>query len=219
MVRPMTGQQGSQRGSGTPRPPLVIISGLGAPRAGAIAYGRYFQKRDHRVFTVPQRLLGYGDIRIAAGMVGGEIDRVRAITGATKVNLVGMSLGGLIGLYYLKVAGGAPHVERFISVGGPLSGSSLARVAQLVPIDFVHSIAQTAPDSALMREVAAAPVPAGVRMISLGTRGDFLTPGPSRAAEGFEPVETPYGVCPVGHWMLFLDPRNQRAVAELLEGP
>jgi hypothetical protein len=135
------------------------------------------------------------------------------------VALVGMSLGGLIGLYYLKCAGGASSVARFVSVGGPLNGSTLAHAAALVPSQIVHALAQTIPDSALMREIAAAPPPDGVRMYSVGTRGDFITPRSSWDAAGLEPVETPHGFFPFGHWLLFLHPGNHRAVAELLGRP
>ena len=197
--------------------PVVIINGLGAPRALAVAYGSIFRARGMKVFVAPQIWLGYGDIREAARLVAEEVARVKSETGADKVRLVGMSLGGLIGLYYLKCAGGAPDVERFISVGGPLNGSTVARLAAWIPSEFINSLTQTSPESALMKAVQAAPVPAGVRLFSVGTRGDLLTPRSSWDADGCEPVQTRYGLFPVGHWMLFLHPGNHRVVAELLD--
>ncbi len=196
--------------------PLVIVSGLGAPHVAARLYGRAFEAHGFRTFAAPQRLLGYGDMRVAAQLVAEEVERARMATGARRVTLVGMSLGGLIGLYYIKCMGGAAHVDRFVSVGGPLNGSTLARLIQIIPSRTVHAIAQTTPDCAFMRELRAAPAPDGVRMFSVGTRGDVLTPRSSWDTEGLEPVETPYGVCPIGHWMLFLHPGNHRVVAECL---
>jgi triacylglycerol esterase/lipase EstA (alpha/beta hydrolase family) len=199
--------------------PVVIISGLGAPRIAAVAYGQVLERRGFRTYAAPQRLLGYGDVRVAAGLVAEEVARVLRETGSSKVHLVGMSLGGLIGLYYVKCLGGAQHVDRFVSVGGPLNGSSLARVLEDLGLEATHALTQTTPDNDLMREIRAAAPPSGVRMISVGTRGDVMTPRASWDAEGFEPVESPYGVFPVGHWMLFLDPRNHQVVADCLQKP
>ncbi len=196
--------------------PVVIVSGLGAPHVAARVYGLALEKYGFQTFAAPQRLLGYGDVRVAAKLVDEEIHRVRAATGAAKVNLVGMSLGGLIGLYYLKCMGGAAYVDRFVSVGGPLNGSSLARIIELVPSKTAHAIAQTTPDNDLMRELRAAPIPEGVRMFSVGTHGDVMTPRVSWDCEGLEPIETPYGVCPIGHWLLFTHPGNHRVVADCL---
>lgn len=201
------------------RAPVVIVSGLGAPRIAAVAYGLAFKARGFDTYAAPQRLLGYGDVRKAAELVDQEVQRVRAKTGARKVHMVGMSLGGLIGLYYLKRMGGAAFVERFVSVGGPLNGSSVARLVELLPGKAVHAVAQTTPDNEFMRELHAAPAPSGVRMFSVGTHGDVMTPRSSWDCAGLEPVESPHGVFPVGHWMLFTHPGNQQLVAELLSRP
>lgn len=196
--------------------PVVIVNGLGAPRIAAVAYGRALERHGFRTFVAPQRLLGYGDVRVAAGLVGMEVERVISETGAPKVHLVGMSLGGLIGLYYVKCLGGAQYVERFVSVGGPLNGSSLARLIDAVPFSPAHALAQSTPDNDLMRELRAAAIPRDVRMFSVGTKGDLLTPRSSWDADGLEPIESPYGVFPIGHWMLFVDPRNHGVVADCL---
>lgn len=199
--------------------PVIIVSGLGAPRVAAVAYGLAFKARGFDVYAAPQRLLGYGDVRIAARLVDEEVHRVLRKTGARKVSLVGMSLGGLIGLYYLKCMGGGAHVDRFVSVGGPLNGSSVAKLVELLPSKAVHAIAQTTPDNELMRELHGAPFPPDVRMFSVGAVGDVMTPRPSWDCPGLEPIESPHGVFPVGHWMLFTHPANQRLVADLLVRP
>jgi len=198
-------------------PPLLIISGLGAPRLSAQGYGLTFRNRGHRVYTTPQRLLGLGDVRVMSAIVATTAADVLGRTAAERLNVIGMSLGGLIGLYWLKCGGGGPCVDTFVSVGGPLNGSTVARLVEQVPVGPVHAIAQTCPDSDLMRELRAATMPAGVRAYSVGTRGDVLTPRSSWDHPGLEPIETPYGCAPVGHWSLFFHPGNHRIVAELIE--
>lgn len=205
--------------SDSPSLPVVIISGLGAPRVSAQVYGAVFRSRGFRVYTTPQRLLGYGDVRAAAEIVAQTIDDVRSRTGAPQVKLVGMSLGGLIGLYHLKCGGDPSAVERFISIGGPLNGADAARLLDLAPTPRTHAVAQTSPTSALMQELRNKATPPGVRLISVGTAGDVLTPRATFDAEGFEVVETPHGFFPIGHWMLFTHPGNHSVVADLLGAP
>lgn len=206
-------------GDMAPPLPVVIVNGLGAPLLAARAYGLAFRARGFRVFAVGLRFLGFGDLRRSARDLAAEVERVRVETGERKVHLVGMSLGGLVGLYYVKCLGGASAVERFVSLGGPLNGSTLALAAGRALPAALNVFAQTAPRSDLVREIAAAPPPQGVRMFSMGTRGDLLTPRSSWDVPGLEPVETPYGCFPVGHWMLFLHPGNLKVATDLLAAP
>lgn len=197
--------------------PVVVINGLGAPHVAAATYARLLGGRGLEVHSISPTRLGFGDIRVAAERVDAFIDELRERTGAPKVRLVGMSLGGLIGLYYVKCAGGASKVERFISVGGPLNGSRLACIGQLPPLRGLRALSQICRYGKLVDEVRGAPAPKGVRMISVGTRGDVVTMRHHWEAEGLETVKTPHGVFPIGHWCLFLMAGNRRVVAELLQ--
>ena len=194
--------------------PVVIVNGLGAPRLAALAYARALAAHGFATFAAPQRLLGYGDVRIAARLVADEVKRVQDKTGAARVHVVGMSLGGLIGLYYVKCIDRGASVDRFVSLGGPLNGSALARLASILPGH--HAVTQAIPDNGLLREIHAAAPPRGVRMFSIGTRGDILTPRASFEAKGLEVLESPHGAFPVGHWMLFTHPKNHALVAHCL---
>ena len=200
-----------------PTRPLVIINGLGAPRAASQVYGLYFRKRGFRVYVVPQRCLNVGDIRESARRTGEVVERALLATGARRTPLIGISLGGLIGQYYLHCGPGAQRVDTFVSVGGPLLGSGAARLGGKVPpLCFVPSLLQARPGSELLEEIRRAPRPQGVRLVSLGTRGDAITPAASRSAPGYEVVDTPHGVFPLGHWFLYLHPANLQAVYDLI---
>jgi len=204
--------------AGTSRPPLVIVNGLGAPKVAAQAYGNWFEGRGWKTSVAPQTLLARGDVRNAAAMLHEHVLGVLRESGASKVALVGMSLGGLIGLYYIKCGAGAQHVARFVSVGGPLNGSDTARLARAVPKALVPALAQVQRDSELIGRVKAAPMPEGVSVVSMGTRGDVMTPRSAWEIEGATNIETPHGVFPFGHWTLFTHPGNLRAVLQALEG-
>lgn len=200
------------------RLPVVIINGLGAPRVAAQLYGALLEKRGFRVFAAEQRALGYGDIRANARRLRDDIERAREQSRAERVKLVGMSLGGIVGLWYLKhVDEGA--VERFVSIGGPLNGARLARAATLLKTRDEHALMQLAPGSGLLEEIGQAPTPERVRLYSVGTVGDVVTPRESWDHPEFEAIETPHGAFPIGHWLLFTHPGNHAVVAELLARP
>lgn len=55
-----------------------------------------------------------------------EVDRLLAATGATKVDIVSHSMGGLSSRYYLKNLGGDSKVDAWVSLGGPNHGTDSA---------------------------------------------------------------------------------------------
>jgi triacylglycerol lipase len=55
-----------------------------------------------------------------------EIDRVLAATGASKVDVISHSMGGLSSRYYTKNLGGSTKVDAWVSLGGPNHGTDTA---------------------------------------------------------------------------------------------
>ncbi|MEU9802955.1 triacylglycerol lipase [Streptomyces sp. NPDC051000] len=56
-----------------------------------------------------------------------EIERVLALTGASKVDVITHSMGSLSSRYYLKHLDGAAKVDAWVSLGGPNHGTETAR--------------------------------------------------------------------------------------------
>ncbi|UGT61249.1 esterase/lipase family protein [Nocardia asteroides] len=65
----------------------------------------------------------------SARQIAAFIDRVRAETGAAKVDLVGHSMGGAIPFYYLRNLGGIPAIDDYIALAAPLHGATLSGTA------------------------------------------------------------------------------------------
>ncbi|MDN3295186.1 triacylglycerol lipase [Streptomyces ficellus] len=61
-----------------------------------------------------------------ASQLAQEINRVLAATGATKVDVVTHSMGGLSSRYYTKNLGGDSKVDAWVSLGGPNHGTDTA---------------------------------------------------------------------------------------------
>jgi triacylglycerol lipase len=61
-----------------------------------------------------------------AQQLSAEVDRLLTATGATKVDIVSHSMGGLSSRYYLKNLGGTSKVDAWVSLGGPNHGTDSA---------------------------------------------------------------------------------------------
>ena len=197
--------------------PLVIVNGLGAPNSAPCAYGLFFRLKRYRIYPVTLPYLGWGDIRGCSRVTARVVEKALDETGVDRVDMIGLSLGGIIGLHYIKCDGGAQRVRRLISLGGPLNGCPPWWATVGKPFRFIPVVEQLDPESDLIREMKAVPMPPGVVVFSLGARGDPMTPAASRHVEGVQNVDLPRGFFPLGHYALLLDPRNLGVVLELLE--
>ncbi|NUP17030.1 MAG: alpha/beta fold hydrolase [Streptomyces sp.] len=79
-------------------------------------------------------LLGTEDMVVSARQLADFVDRVRAATGAAKVDLVGHSQGGMMPRYYIKNLGGADEVDKLVALtpsnhGTTFSGLGLLALA------------------------------------------------------------------------------------------
>ena len=66
--------------------------------------------------------------RTTASQLATEVQRVRAATGAARVDIVSHSMGGLSSRYYLKDLGGQASVDEWVSIAGPNHGTSWANL-------------------------------------------------------------------------------------------
>ncbi|MGW6911558.1 esterase/lipase family protein [Streptomyces sp. NPDC054940] len=81
-------------------------------------------------------VLGTGDMKDSAGQLADFVHRVRAATGAAKVDLVGHSQGGVVSRYYIERLGGAAEVDKLASLSPPNHGttfSGLGLLAATIP--------------------------------------------------------------------------------------
>ncbi|MFI5529363.1 esterase/lipase family protein [Kitasatospora sp. NPDC051853] len=74
---------------------------------------------------------GTGPVAQSAGQLAAFVDRVRAATGAAKVDLVGHSQGGMMPRYYLKHLGGAAKVGTLVGIAPSNHGTTLDGIATL----------------------------------------------------------------------------------------
>ncbi|GIG56643.1 lipase [Longispora fulva] len=83
---------------------------------------------------------GLRPVAESAAQLATFVDRVRASTGAAKVDIVGHSQGGMMPRYYLKFLGGAAKVDKLVGLAPSNHGTTLSGIANLA--DHFPGIAQ-----------------------------------------------------------------------------
>jgi triacylglycerol esterase/lipase EstA (alpha/beta hydrolase family) len=117
-----------------------------------------------------------GRIVAASRQLGWFVDEVRAQTGASEVDLVGHSMGGVVARYYVTLAGGDAAVKNLVTLGSPHAGTDVSRVG------IGHPTRELVLGSKLLARLAAAPQPQHTRMTLVWSRGDALVPGRRQVA-------------------------------------
>lgn len=105
---------------------VAFVHGFGA--AGPVF--EPMRERVERELGVATIDFTYGSLtsfsRVAAEL-GAHLDRV--VSRGARLDLVGHSLGGLLVRWYVQEMGGAPHVERIVTLATPHAGTRSARIA------------------------------------------------------------------------------------------
>ena len=156
----------------------------------------------------PVFIMSYGpplkSIELFADQLAAKIDAIRAATGASRVAILGHSMGGIVARAYLRRYGGE-KVSTVITLGTPHHGSVHA---WLFP---GTSLAQLRQGNAWLAELNRAEVaPAGVRVVSLWSWHDsMVAPQTSARLDGAENIALPG----IGHNALVRDRRVFALVA------
>ncbi|MCH9719875.1 MAG: alpha/beta fold hydrolase [Actinomycetia bacterium] len=133
--------------------PIILVHGVVDNRSVFALLRRGLRKRGFgRVVTLNYSRLST-DVREVAAQLAETIDAVARETGYERVHVIGHSMGGLIGRYYVQRMGGDRRVHTLVTLGSPHEGSTPARMVpvgvfrQLRPgSDVLQEMAEPAPD-------------------------------------------------------------------------
>ena len=81
--------------------------------------------------TIPGPIYGTGEISQSAQTLASYVDKVLTATGATKVDIVGHSQGGMMPRYYIQNLGGATKVNMMVAIAGSNEGTTASGVGTL----------------------------------------------------------------------------------------
>ncbi|HVZ72854.1 MAG TPA: alpha/beta fold hydrolase [Polyangia bacterium] len=194
-------------------PPVLLIHGYLATRGSLHLLEENLSNNGHVVLGFRFGPINLGDIRASAELVARKVESIVAQTGVEQVDVVGHSMGGLVALYYLKRLGGARRVRRLVLLGTPTRGTWSA-VFGLLTAPLGLASLQLLPGSPFLRELAEAPLPPGVDVVSIGALRDWLAPLSSTILDGVRHISLP-----TGHTGLLIDREVADTVTSLLRGP
>jgi pimeloyl-ACP methyl ester carboxylesterase len=194
---------------------VLLIHGYLATRGSLHLLERQLTERGLVVMSYALGPVHLGDIRDSAGLIARKVESIVAQTEIARVDIVGHSMGGLVGLDYLKRLGGRHRVRRLIMMGTPAQGTWSALLG-LVTAPLGLASLQLLPGSPFLRELAERPLPKGAEVISIGAVRDWLAPLSSTVLDGIRHI-----ALPTGHSGLLVDEEVAEVVANLLleEGP
>ena len=151
--------------------PLVLVHGLwDTPRL----FHRLIQELDQPVRPLLAPHLPHGLGWVPLRQLASRLDQhIQERFGSdTMVDLLGFSMGGVIGRIWLQELGGVQRTRRFFSVGSPQQGTL---AAQLMPRPLLAGAADMKVGSRLLRQLNGQPKAlAGIECCSFFCRWDLM---------------------------------------------
>lgn len=192
--------------------PIVLIHGYFHNRSGMLVMQRALRKQGfrhvHTVSYVPLRRT----IPEIAELVSCKINDLLERAGTKKVHIIGHSLGGILGRYYVEQMGGAEKVHTLITLGTPHHGTMIAYAGRS------PAAKQLRPGSQFMRELADGRKPESVRYVSYYSNIDILVvPTRSAILENGDASSVRNILLPdLGHLSLLISPELVASITQVL---
>ena len=194
--------------------PIILLHGYFHNRSAFVIMRRSLKKFGFRsVDTMNYNVIGH-DVQELAHQLAEHVDEILERTGSTHVHLIGHSLGGLVGRYYIQKLGGHEKVHTCITLGTPHRGTHTAWVGR------GKTARQLRPGSMLLRQIARSSRAMPVRFISFYSNLDSLVL-PASNAKITEPSLRARNIFvkDLGHLSLLISRPLIRSVAEILASP
>ncbi|GGG19511.1 lipase [Rhodococcoides trifolii] len=203
--------------------PVLLVPGYGGSTDAleVLADRLRAEGRDATVVALPDG--GTGDLMDQASTLEDAVDAALTRTGATSVDVVGYSAGGVVARIWAADLGGAEQARRIVTLGSPHHGTQVAGLAaQFLPGQCPTACQQLAPDSPVLTALNADDeTPAGPEWVSIWTEVDqVVTPPTSASLDGAIdiPVQSVCADSTVDHGNLPRDPLVGAMVSAELNG-
>jgi pimeloyl-ACP methyl ester carboxylesterase len=193
------------RASRSGQRPVVLVHGYGMGRSNFLLLARRLRQAGIGP-TIGFEYWSLASIARSSARLSGFLERLCRRHGWSQVAVVGHSLGGVVGRHALTI-GRSPHIGQLITLGSPHAGTQHAWLG-LGPASR-----EMQPGSALLRDLAAAPIPEHRLAASLWSRADAMVE-PAEAARWPGAIERTYQG--LGHMSLLASRRVARDIVELL---
>jgi pimeloyl-ACP methyl ester carboxylesterase len=174
-------------------PPVLLLHGYLGTRGSMYILERRLNDDGICVFSFNLGSLNVRDIRTSAFLIHRKIESILAQTPVRKIDIIGHSMGGLIGLYYVKKLGGHEKVRKLVMMGTPMRGTWAALLG-VATVGLVSASAwQLLPGSRFLKELNSGSLPSGVQYFTIAAQRDWVCPIDSTPLEGAESLTVPLG--------------------------
>jgi hypothetical protein len=149
--------------------PIIVIHGYAMNRANFVPLAF----RLARVGLGPIYGFEYWTLgRVAAGarQLAWFVEQVQAATGAPQVDIIGHSMGGVVGRYFVQLLGGDGAVANLVTLGTPHCGCDVG------DLGVGHPARELVVGSTLLQRLAVAPPPRDTRVTMIFSHADHLVP-------------------------------------------
>ena len=166
--------------------PVILVPGYGAGLSSLDPLAAELRRDGRRAVVFEPTQGGRGDLQVQARRLADLARTTMKDTGASSVDVVGYSAGGVIARLFVKDDGGASVVRRVVTLGSPHHGTEVAALAQDVAGGCPTACEQLATDSDLLRRLNAGDeTPAGPEWVTVRTTDDqTVTPSVSARLSG-----------------------------------
>jgi triacylglycerol lipase len=195
-------------------PPVLLIHGFLGTRGSMYLLERRLVEDGLVVVSFNIGTINTRDIRRSAFLIHRKIERILAQTPWKKIDIIGHSMGGLIGLYYVKKLGGHARVRRLIMMGAPVRGTWAALAGVVTLGLWSTSSWQLLPRSRFLDELAQGQIPAGTEVTTLAAARDFVVPLETTRMPGATAVTVP-----LGHSSLVVSDDVYNRIKQILQAP
>jgi triacylglycerol lipase len=185
--------------------PVLLVHGFGGTKSSWSLLARTLNARGHTFDAITYTPLGTS-VEQLADRLAVEVGTMLSQTGADKVHLIGHSLGGVVIAQAIASGRLTGKVDTVVTLGSPFGGSPWAHL-----LPFAAIIRELREGSPLLRRLASAPIPDGVRWLAFTATLDIIVPG-LRSVPPHPQVET-ITVGGVGHNGMLL---NRQVVGHIV---
>jgi pimeloyl-ACP methyl ester carboxylesterase len=155
--------------------PLIMIHGFAMNRANFVPLA-FRLARAGLGPIVGFEYWSLGRVAAAARQLAWFVDQVQTMTGAPQVDIVGHSMGGVVGRYYVQLLGGDGGVANLVTLGSPHLGTDVSEFG------VGHPTRELVVGSKLVQRLAAAPPPRDTRVLTIFSHSDHLVPANTQEA-------------------------------------
>ena len=149
--------------------PVIVLHGYAMNRANFVPLA-YRLSRAGLGPIIGFEYWTLGRTAAAARQLAWFVDHVQAVTGAPEVDLVGHSMGGVVGRYYVALLGGDGVVKNLVTIGSPHRGTEISAVG------IGHANRELRIGSKLITRLDAAPPLRHTRVCTIMSHADAFVP-------------------------------------------